>query len=251
MPAKPPTPKKAAKKKPAAKKASRKKSPSRPVAEPPLQPAEGFPAVSQPADEAVPPRVVSTDVVDRRKPMFLENVLRHPEWSIAERARCAGYSETWARKEAYEVVKEPEFQERLQARLRAARVETDEILRIMVGHMRHSIADVTNEHGFLDMEKAYRTGGIHSIKTINHTLQGSKVQMYDSHAAAQDLAKIKGLYQEPSKNEKDIEAERERYERMITAYTKECEEKEQRIVERDEAISTLALVDSEIHRYCK
>ncbi len=148
---------------------------------------------------------------------FVEGVLRHGNAHKA--ASEAGYARPDP--QAYEILRNPKIRERIEARrrelVRAAQVQTDEIIGTLVSHMRADITDLIDEEGEIDFTAAREAGVSHLVKeyTVRRTTGENgenvtrTVKLHDSQAAAKALCEVFGLKQEPRPNQTDERKRRE------------------------------------------
>jgi hypothetical protein len=100
------------------------------------------------------------------------DVLRHEKLlqmrlqgkSLQEAGREAGYSENTLKGKIYDIVESAEYQATIQARIAIAQIQTDEIIGVLVSHMRGDIADFFPEDDFL--QEAKKRGISHLIKKV-------------------------------------------------------------------------------------
>jgi hypothetical protein len=95
---------------------------------------------------------------------FVEGVVRHGNATRA--AREAGYSPRSASALASRNLKRPDIQEQIKARIEAAKVDTDEIIGTLIGHMRADIGNLIGDDGALDLVRAIENGSTHLIKKL-------------------------------------------------------------------------------------
>jgi phage terminase small subunit len=95
---------------------------------------------------------------------FVEGVIQHGNATRA--ARDAGYSPRSAAVLASRNLKRPDIQEQIKARIEAAKLDTDEIVGTLIGHMRADIGQLFGDDGALDLVRAIENGSTHIIKRL-------------------------------------------------------------------------------------
>jgi hypothetical protein len=95
---------------------------------------------------------------------FVEGVIQHGNATKA--ARDAGYSPRSAAVIASRNLKRPDIQEQIKARIEAAKLDTDEIIGTLIGHMRADIGNLLGDDGALDLVRAIENGSSHIIKKL-------------------------------------------------------------------------------------
>jgi hypothetical protein len=95
---------------------------------------------------------------------FIEGVIRHGNASRA--AREAGYSPRSASALASRILHRPDIQEQIKSRVEAAKLDADEIIGTLIGHMRADIGNLLNDDGTLDLVRAIENGSTHIIKKL-------------------------------------------------------------------------------------
>jgi hypothetical protein len=63
-------------------------------------------------------------------------------------------------------LKRPDIQEQIKARIEAAKLDTDEIIGTLIGHMRADIGNLLGDDGALDLARAIENGSTHIIKKL-------------------------------------------------------------------------------------
>jgi hypothetical protein len=139
---------------------------------------------------------------------FVEGVIQHGNATRA--ARDAGYSPRSAAVIASRNLQRPDIQEQIKARIEAAKLDTDEIIGTLIGHMRADIGNLLGDDGALDLVRAIENGSTHLIKKLTirtRRIPGNKgsapterdgpseettyeIVLHDSQAAARHLARI-------------------------------------------------------------
>jgi hypothetical protein len=95
---------------------------------------------------------------------FVEGFIRHGNASRA--AREAGYSPRSAAVIASRNLQRPDIQEQIKSRIEAAKLDTDEIIGTLIGHMRADIGNLLGDDGSLDLVRAIENGSTHLIKKL-------------------------------------------------------------------------------------
>lgn len=90
------------------------------------------------------------------------------------------------------------FQERIAARIAEAQINTDEILGVLHSHLHASIEDffefTDDGQVRVNLKLAQERGVLHLLKELSYDQWGKpKIKIHDSKAAADTLARIKGL----------------------------------------------------------
>jgi hypothetical protein len=139
---------------------------------------------------------------------FVEGVIQHGNATRA--ARDAGYSPRSASVIASRILHRPDIQEQIKSRIEAAKLDTDEIIGTLIGHMRADISNLLGDDGRLDLIRAIENGSTHIIKKLvirtrriaqDTSVDGSasaapveettyEIVLHDSQAAAWRLARI-------------------------------------------------------------
>jgi hypothetical protein len=139
---------------------------------------------------------------------------------------------------------EPDFQERIAARvLAAASVSDKEVIGTFADQMRADVTQILTQDGRFDLEHIRDSKVGHLIKKIKarrvwegkgedfHPVDIIEVELHNAQAATIELAKILGLYKEAGKNPHD---ERKKAEALILQWMNETGGS------RDEAIKWLS-----------
>jgi hypothetical protein len=95
---------------------------------------------------------------------FVEGVIQHGNATRA--ARDAGYSPRSASALASRILHRPDIQAQIKSRIEAAKLDTDEIIGTLVGHMRADIAGLIGDDGTFDLARAIENGSSHIIKKL-------------------------------------------------------------------------------------
>lgn len=134
-------------------------------------------------------------------------------------ARDAGYSgdDNTLAVTAHDNLRNPKIQKFVRQRLEGLKATGDEVVNLLSDHMRGDMADLEDAFeadGSLSLKKAKMLGVSHLIKKLKtHSFTDEKgsvhnivtVELYNSQAAANTLAKINGLHQHPRENDADVE----------------------------------------------
>ena len=95
---------------------------------------------------------------------FVEGVIQHGNATRA--ARDAGYSPRSASVIASRNLKRADIQGQIKSRIEAAKLDTDEIIGTLIGHMRADIGNLLGDDGALDLVRAIENGSTHIIKKL-------------------------------------------------------------------------------------
>ena len=122
-----------------------------------------------------------------------------------EAAKRAGYSEASAHNQGSRLMKNDEVLRAIEERMKATKMEADEVLYRMSAHARGSIDDVIDDNGNFSIIKARDTGQIHLIKSItltefegeNFSKKEVKFEMYDAQSALAQMMKVYSLTTKP------------------------------------------------------
>jgi phage terminase small subunit len=142
---------------------------------------------------------------------FVEAMADPQTKNQTEAAIKAGYSPARARVTASELVTKRNIlnaiQERKNRVIAHARVTPEEVLGSAVFQMRSSLADVLNENGVFDLERARETGAIDNVKKYQTVTRidaetgdwiiTTAVEMYSSAEARREVARYIGLDKKP------------------------------------------------------
>lgn len=143
------------------------------------------------------------NVTNIRREKLIEGVLQGKTPATA--AKEAGYSDSYARVDVYRVLASPSVQERIQARIDEAQIDSDEVLGTLVSHMRADLADIFPDNEIL--QRARQQGVSHLIKKMKvrerFIPQGlgkepqrevtTEIEIHDAQAAAKQLSNIIGF----------------------------------------------------------
>lgn len=187
----------------------------------------------------------------KRKPTlkqqkFTEEVLK--DGNATRAARAAGYKHPNVQG-AQNLVK-PSIQQRIQARLEDAKVQTNEVIGTLASHMRADIAEILPDNEVL--KRAKRAGLSHLIKkmktTERFTKDGERIvthefEMYSAQEAAKQLCAVFGLNKLPGVNPND--AAKEAFQAILSE-TGLSEEKAREIVASRFGISEQELISAEV-----
>lgn len=130
---------------------------------------------------------------------FLEAYLQC--WNASEAARRAGYSEKTAGSQGHDLLKNPEIQAAIEARLAELRMGADEVLVRLAEQARSDMADFISIRAglpFVDLEKAERAGKLRLLKKFRITGKGVEIELYDAQTALVQLGKATGALKDDS-----------------------------------------------------
>jgi phage terminase small subunit len=118
-----------------------------------------------------------------------------------EAARHPSYSENSARSIGAENLTKPDIHAEITARLNELRMGSGEVLARLSQQARATPEiflgyDKSSNTWIPDLNKTYREGNFHHIKSVTFSPNGIKVEMYDAQAALIQLVKIHHLYQD-------------------------------------------------------
>jgi phage terminase small subunit len=165
-----------------------------------------------------------------KQEMFVENLLRNGG-NATKAARDAGYKHP--NKRGYENVIKSGVQERIQARIREAQINTNEVVGTLVSHMRGDFGDILLKDKFVQEVRAL--GLSHLLKEVEVTerilrrevlIEGEdepqdvlerkyKIKIHDSQAAAKQLCNVFGLEKLPAPNPEAMRRMDEAVDRFI------------------------------------
>jgi phage terminase small subunit len=135
--------------------------------------------------------------MNTKQTAFVEHYLQC--WNASEAARRAGYSEKTAGSIGHELLKKPEIQDAIEARLNDLVMTTNEIMTRLTEQARGDIMQymITRlGHAYIDMEAAQAAGKLHLIKKLTYDDDGKlkSVEFYDAQRALVELGHIAALY---------------------------------------------------------
>jgi phage terminase small subunit len=138
-------------------------------------------------------------MLTNKQMVFVEEYLRC--FNAAEAARRAGYSENSARSIGSENLTKPDIQVEVKARLDELKMSADEVLMRLSEQARATpeiflTLDKQSKTWKMDLNKTYREGNLHLIKSITFTPTGLKVELYDAQVALVQLAKYHRLFED-------------------------------------------------------
>jgi phage terminase small subunit len=126
-------------------------------------------------------------------------------WNASEAARRAGYSERSAGSIGHELLKKPEIQDAVSARVAELTMSAHEVLLRLAADARADMADFydVQEDGSwkLNLNKAAALGRTHLIKKLGYNQYGPTIELVDSQAARVHLGRHHGLFVERVKSE--------------------------------------------------
>lgn len=150
-----------------------------------------------------------------RQKRLAANLANPKTKSVREAALNAGYSLSYARSHITDTTSNLSFQDAIEARikrsLKNSRVTPEEIIGSAAFQMRSSVADVIDENGEFDIDKARENGVIDLVKELDvirrdvkddkgrviETITAHKVKMMTSETARKELAGYVGLNNAP------------------------------------------------------
>lgn len=181
---------------------------------------------------------------------FVEEVLKHGNATKA--ARDVGYKHP--NKQGPANLVKLGIQERIEARIAEAKVQTNEVIGTLASHMRADLADVLPEDEIL--QKAKEAGVSHLIKKLKVTRRTIPVkdgepieqvthefEMYSAQEAAKSLCNVLGLNKEAAKN--PFDAAKAAYERIVRE-TGLAPERARQIVAQQFKIRESELISQEV-----
>lgn len=177
---------------------------------------------------------------------FTEEVLR--DGNATRAARVAGYKHP--NKRGPENVVKRGIQERIQARIEDAKVQTNEVIGTLASHMRADIAEILPDNEVL--RKAKKAGLSHLIKKMKtierYTKDGERIvthefEMYSAQEAAKQLCAVFGLNKLPGVNPNEAAKDALK---AILSETDLSEEKARQIVAARFGISEQDLISTEV-----
>lgn len=139
-----------------------------------------------------------------KEKLFTEEYLRN-NGNASAAARAAGYVQVPSalRTTACRLLAKANVQAHIQARIAEAEVSTEEIIGTLASHMRGDLTAVLERDGSIDIAAVRERGLGHLIKKLKlkHVGGAGKkgklvvegIEVHDSHAAAKELARIKGM----------------------------------------------------------
>jgi phage terminase small subunit len=139
---------------------------------------------------------------------FVEGYLR--TWNATQAAIAAGYSEKTAGSQGFDLLKKPEIQAEIKARLEASAMTTDEVLARFAQQVRFDptpyllFQEVFDENEDapvkvlmgIDIDKLQADGLGYLIKTISKTRTGVRIEWHDGQRALELIGKHLGLFKE-------------------------------------------------------
>lgn len=150
------------------------------------------------------------ETMNKKQEVFVSEYLKC--WNASEAARRAGYSERTAYAIGSELLRKPEVEAAIQARLAEVHMSADEALKLTADIARGDVAqlmDISSVGFNLDMAKAKELGLTRLIKkvkqkTTTHIAKSEsdedrevvelEVELYDAQAALRDILKLHGKF---------------------------------------------------------
>jgi phage terminase small subunit len=164
---------------------------------------------------------MNDDGLTNKRELFIEHYISNG-YNGKKAAESAGYAKGHgAETEASRLLRNAEIQERVRARVAEAGVQANEVIGVLVSHMRADIADIDPDNPIVKAAKA--RGVSHWIKKLvvkkyydkskDAVVTETVVELHNSQAAAKQLCTIMGLDTAPQKNPYDLA--RAAYERLL------------------------------------
>ena len=164
---------------------------------------------------------MSENRLTAKQKIFIESYLANGN-NGKKAAESAGYAKGHgAETEASRLLRNAEIQERINARIAEAGVQANEVIGVLVSHMRADIAEIMPDNPVV--KRAKEAGVSHWIKRLTikeywdkskgAVVQETSVELHSSQAAAKQLCSIMGLDTAPQKNPYDLA--RAAYERLV------------------------------------
>lgn len=144
---------------------------------------------------------------------FVEALVDPETTSQKQAAIIAGYAEKNAHKEASRLLTNVDIRaayEKRKAELaKAANITKEAIIGAAAINAMATIDDALDEYGHFDIQKARKTGAIHSIRTIKRTPnkfgESVHVEFYSAADARKEVAEYLGIKQLPHDNEENLQ----------------------------------------------
>jgi phage terminase small subunit len=151
--------------------------------------------------------------------------------NATDAARQAGYKQTpeALRVTACRMLTKANIQSRIAERLAEDDVTADEVKKTLASQMRADVTDLFNDNGGFDLQTIKDRKIGHLIKKVKVRREWERgtdeekipvdvieLEVHSSQAAAQTLAKVLGIEQNPRENQIDFEAVKQGYERQIS-----------------------------------
>lgn len=128
-------------------------------------------------------------------------------WNASEAARRAGYSARSAGSQGHDLLKNPEIQAAIAARLDELKMGADEVLVRLSEQARADVGPYLQitENGTLaiDLVRMQLDGQTHLIRKIKQTQYGIELELYDGQAALIQLGRAHRLFSEGAGSSED------------------------------------------------
>lgn len=133
---------------------------------------------------------------------FVEAYLQ--TWNATKAAKLAGYSEKTAYSQGHDLLKKPEIDSRVRARIAEMTMQADEVLLRLAGHARGDMGEMIDRETMgLDLKKVVNEGSSQLIKKLKQTTSSDgiaekvtiEVELYDAQAALVHIGKHLGLFE--------------------------------------------------------
>jgi hypothetical protein len=154
------------------------------------------------------------------------------------------------------------LRQRVERAKRAAKVENDEVIGVLAQQMHGDIADLLDESGRFDYQRAVESGVTSQIKKLR--IKERKIyamseeigvetthelELYNAQEAAGKLADIFGLKQLPRENDADRERKTAIYEQVVANVIERAKAEASVELTREQAIDKIAVFDAQIRNY--
>lgn len=149
------------------------------------------------SEEAQPKPKPEPQLTDKQKEFINQYFLCG--FNATEAARQAGYSGTDATlaSTGWENLRKPEIKSEIDRRMSEHGMAANEVIARLADQARGSMADFLSPSGRgyrIDLKKAQKSGKLHLLKSFSNGKQGTKIEIYDAHAALVDMGKHLKLF---------------------------------------------------------
>lgn len=197
--------------------------------------------------------------IDEREQAFAEEYIAnamHIDKSVAR----VGRTKRWGQNQ----LTKPEVRAKISQYVMERHQAADEVLNTLHMQMLGDIGDFLDVNGCFDLQRARDKGVSRLIRKlrisethiitpgVNEPLRRAvqyDIELYNSQAAAIELAKLYGLHQRARENEVDVERKAVLYERMIQQMIMDIEKAGKPVPERTTIIERIAKIDPDIYNY--
>jgi hypothetical protein len=136
--------------------------------------------------------------------------------SLRRAALDAGYAPSTANSNIYKEQEKARTSERIQARVREAQIDTNEVIGTLVSHMRGDFADIIPDDPFIQQAKVNKVSHLlKEVEITERTILGEdgganvlekkyKIKIHDSQSAAKHLCNVFGLEKLPAPNPETV-----------------------------------------------